>query len=77
MFLVVAAIWTFWAVQSVPNATSPPGLTIDVTGHEWWWAAHYRSNDASREFTTANDLVIPVGTPVQVNLQSSDVIHSF
>jgi cytochrome c oxidase subunit II len=77
VFLVVAAIWTFWAVQSVTNANSPPGLTIDVTGHEWWWEAHYRSNDASREFTTANDLVIPVGTPVQVNLQSSDVIHSF
>ena len=75
--LLGAAIWTFWAVRSVTNATTPPGLIIDVTGHQWWWEAHYRSNDPSREFTTANDLVIPVGVPVQVNLGSSDVIHSF
>jgi cytochrome c oxidase subunit 2 len=77
VFLLGAAIWTLWAVRSVTNATTPPGLIIDVTGHQWWWEAHYRSNDPSREFTTANDLVIPVGVPVQVNLHSSDVIHSF
>jgi cytochrome c oxidase subunit 2 len=74
---LAAAIWTFWAVQSVTNANPPPGLIIDVTGHEWWWEAHYRSDKPSREFTTANDLVIPVGVPVQLNLRSGDVIHSF
>ena len=77
VFLLGSAIWTLSAVRSVTNATTPPALTIDVTGHEWWWEAHYHSNNPSREFTTANDLVIPVGVPVQVNLRSSDVIHSF
>jgi cytochrome c oxidase subunit 2 len=77
VFLLGAAIWTLWAVRTVTNATTPPGLIIDVTGHQWWWEAHYRSNDPSREFTTANDIVIPVGVPVQVHLGSGDVIHSF
>ena len=77
LFLLGAAIWTFLTVQTVTNAATPPALTIDVTGHQWWWEARYRSDDPSRQFSTANDLVIPVGVPVQVNLQSADVIHSF
>jgi cytochrome c oxidase subunit II len=77
MFLVAAAIWTLWAVQNITNANIRPGLIIDVTGHQWWWEAHYRSDEPSREFTTANDIVIPTGVPVQVHVLSSDVIHSF
>ncbi len=77
VFLLAAAIWTLWTVQSVTNASTPPAVVIDVTGHQWWWSARYRSDVPSREFMTANDLVIPVGVPVQINLRSSDVIHSF
>ena len=77
IFLLAAAIWTLRTVQSVTNASTPPAVVIDVTGHQWWWSARYRSDLPSREFTTANDLVIPVGVPVQINLRSSDVIHSF
>ena len=77
LVLLGAAIWTLWAAQTVTNASTPAGLTIDVTGHQWWWEARYRSDARSREFTTANELVIPVGVPVQVNLRSNDVIHTF
>jgi len=76
VFLVASAVWTLATVQ----ATLPPahpGLTVDVAGQEWWWAVKYESSDPSRQFTTANQLVIPVGVPVQVNLTSKDVIHSF
>lgn len=77
LVLLGAAIWTLWAAQTVTKASTPAGLTIDVTGHQWWWEARYRSDDPSREFTTANELAIPVGVPVQVNLRSNDVIHTF
>jgi len=77
LVLLGAAIWTLWAAQTVTNASTPAGLTIDVTGHQWWWEARYQSDDRSREFTTADELVIPVGVPVQVNLRSNDVIHTF
>lgn len=53
------------------------GITIEVTGHQWWWEVRYMNVDASSIFTTANEIHIPVGVPVSLSLRSSDVIHSF
>lgn len=52
-------------------------LTIEVTGHQWWWEFRYRDTVPSNWLTTSNELHIPVGRPVQFVLQSTDVIHSF
>lgn len=76
VLLLVAAVWTLVAVRNVTRPAAA-GLVIDVTGHQWWWEVHYRSEQPSRQFTTANEFVIPVGVLVQVNLRSADVIHSF
>ncbi len=76
VFLIGSAIWTLATVHSI-GQPAHAGLTVDVIGQEWWWAAKYPSADPAREFTTANQLVIPVGVPVQINLTSRDVIHSF
>ena len=51
-------------------------LTIKVTGHQWWWQFEYEDAQPSRTFTTANEIHIPVGEPVRLKLESSDVIHS-
>ena len=53
------------------------GLSIEVTGHQWWWEARYNDVDASNIFTTANEIHIPVGVPVLFTLHGGDVIHSF
>jgi len=53
------------------------GVTIRITGHQWWWEVRYEDPQPDRTFTTANEIHIPVGTPVTVKLTSSDVIHSF
>src|ERR1051325_1247422 len=53
------------------------GLNVDVTGHQWWWEVRYKDVDASNIFITANEIHIPVGVPVLLNLQGADVIHSF
>jgi cytochrome c oxidase subunit 2 len=55
----------------------PHGLTIKVTGHQWWWQVNYESHDASQTFETANEIHIPVGQPVKLDFESPDVIHSF
>lgn len=47
---------------------------ITVTGHQWWWEVRY---NGANVFTTANEIHIPAGRPVTIELQSSDVIHSF
>ncbi len=51
--------------------------TIRVIGHQWWWEIHYIAQPASRQFTTANEIHIPVGKPIDIELDSADVIHSF
>ena len=53
------------------------GLHIEITGKQWWWDVRYDDPDPSRVFTTANEIHIPVGTPVVLTLKSADVIHSF
>jgi cytochrome c oxidase subunit II len=52
-------------------------ITIEVTGHQWWWEANYADTSAHGRFETANEIHIPVGEPVLFLLSSQDVIHSF
>lgn len=75
--LLGSAIWTLITVNSIGEPSQAGALSIDVIGQEWWWGVKYRSSDPTREFMTANQLVIPVNVPVQLNLTSRDVIHSF
>jgi cytochrome c oxidase subunit 2 len=77
VFLLGSAVWTLATVNSIREPAQAKALSIDVVGQEWWWAVKYHSGDPAREFITANQLVIPVGVPVQINLTSTDVIHSF
>jgi cytochrome c oxidase subunit 2 len=53
------------------------GLTVRVRGHQWWWELQYTDPDPSRGFYTANEIHVPVGEPVKLQLESTDVIHSF
>ena len=48
-------------------------LRIEVTGYRWWWDVRYPDADV----VTANEIHIPVGQPVEIGLESADVIHSF
>lgn len=50
---------------------------IRVIGHQWWWELHYLSGGPSEHFITANEIHIPVGRPVDIVLETGDVIHSF
>ena len=46
---------------------------IEVVGHQWWWEVRYPAEG----ITTANEMHMPVGRPVALQLTSADVIHSF
>ena len=54
-------------------AASSTRLTIEVIGHQWWWEVRYPGTRA----VTANEIHIPVRTPVRVEVRTADVIHSF
>ncbi len=64
------------ALGTLGEAAGEP-LSIKVIGHQWWWELQYQNNDVSQMVTTANELHLPVGHPVQLTLESRDVIHSF
>ncbi|MGZ4353075.1 MAG: cytochrome c oxidase subunit II [Gaiellaceae bacterium] len=48
-------------------------LTVEVTGHQWFWTVSYPGTRA----VTANEIHIPTRTRVDVVVHTSDVIHSF
>lgn len=51
---------------------------IKIIGHQWWWEVQYMGDGRpSQMFTTANEIHIPVGHAVNIELRSQDVIHSF
>jgi cytochrome c oxidase subunit 2 len=52
-------------------------LTLDVTGHQWWWEVLYEDPNPNKQVVTANEIHVPVGVPIQIKLRSVDVIHSF
>ena len=52
-------------------------LTIKVRGLQWWWAVEYFGSKPELRFETANEIHIPVGRNVRVQLEGLDVIHSF
>jgi cytochrome c oxidase subunit 2 len=73
LLLLAADVFTSRALARMPLREA---VNIELIGHQWWWEARYRDDDPSREFSTANELHIPVGRPVVVTLRSNDVIHS-
>jgi cytochrome c oxidase subunit 2 len=75
--LMVLAAWTMQTIAAVSMPEGKTAFTIRVTGYEWWWRVRYEDREPARTFTTANEIHIPVGVPVRLEIESSDVIHSF
>ena len=52
-------------------------LRVRVTGEMWWWRVAYLDAAGRPQWYDANELHIPAGQPVVLELESGDVIHSF
>jgi cytochrome c oxidase subunit 2 len=74
--LAACTIWILVVLGEVMHPASAPKLTLQVAAHQWWWEVRYL-DPGGEAFTTANEIHIPVGQPVRVELTSADVIHSF
>jgi cytochrome c oxidase subunit 2 len=68
--ITVPTVKSIWKFQTGAPANA---LQIDVIGHQWWWEFKYPEFNVS----TANELYLPIGRPVNFTLRSFDVIHSF
>lgn len=70
-------VYNLRTLSAVTRPPATPDLTVEVTGHQWWWEVRYPSDDPDRVVETANEIHIPVGRPVRFTVRSADVIHSF
>lgn len=59
-------------MAALAQPDEPASMTVEVVGHDWWWEARYDGG-----IVTANEIHIPAGQPVRVELTTDDVIHSF
>jgi cytochrome c oxidase subunit 2 len=73
VILLVVFGATVRAMRFVPTSAPAEALVIEVVGHQFWWEVRYP--DAG--VTVRDELHLPVGRPVNLQLTSADVIHSF
>jgi cytochrome c oxidase subunit 2 len=64
-------------LAAVTRAPGHPAATVQVVGHQWWWEVRYLGAGPDQLATTANEIHLPLGRPVRVELTTGDVIHSF
>jgi cytochrome c oxidase subunit 2 len=68
--------WNYKTPESHPEA-----VRIEVNAHQWAWDVRYPGNDGvfktKDDVVLLNDMRVPVGIPVIVQMASVDVLHSF
>jgi cytochrome c oxidase subunit 2 len=75
IIVVLVAIPTMrvnFAIGVRPELTEDD-IHVKVTGYQWWWAFEY----PELGIVTANELYIPRGRRVVLDLRSGDVLHGF
>ena len=76
LLLAVVAVPSIAAIFNTANSPDPAdegGLVIEAVGHQWWFEFRYPDSGV----VTANEMHIPVGEAINLELDSIDVIHSF
>jgi cytochrome c oxidase subunit 2 len=69
-------IYGLAVVQAGADRADNAATRIIVVGEQWWWRVFYEDEQGGR-IASANELRLPVGRPVEIALETADVIHSF
>jgi cytochrome c oxidase subunit 2 len=77
VILVVLTAASVIADRGLTTPSGPGAIEVDVIGHRFWWDFRYRHVTPSQWVNSPNELHVPIGVPVVLNVQSTDVIHSF
>ena len=75
---VLILIFFFYQTLTTMNAVSPSvpkdrQPDIVITGHQWWWEVDYPGANV----VTANEVHLPVGKRLLMQMRSADVIHDW
>ena len=79
-FVVLSALLVYGLLilksgETLISSGEPP-VRISVIGEQWWWRILYRHEDG-QVTESANELRIPAGRLIELELSTADVIHSF
>ncbi|ENH98359.1 cytochrome c oxidase subunit II [Gracilibacillus halophilus YIM-C55.5] len=74
ILLIVIAVPTITATYDLADTSDQEdAININVQGEQFWWHFEY----ANEGLQASQDLYIPTGEKVYLNMESTDVIHSF
>jgi cytochrome c oxidase subunit 2 len=70
--------WFFIQSVGTARAVAPSGENagrpdVIITGHQWWWEVSYPEYGV----ITANEVHLPVGKHIRMEMRSGDVIHDW
>ncbi len=74
--IVILALLFGFMIHTIQVADPPLSgekPEIRVVGHQWWWEIDYLQSGV----VTANELHIPTGRPILIDIEAADVIHDF
>jgi cytochrome c oxidase subunit 2 len=71
------ALTSFLTDRALVRAADTPQVTLKITAHQWWWEVEYTDPEPSRRVRCANEIHLPAGESVHLELAADDVIHSF
>lgn len=65
--------YTIYTLAALQDPQGPAAVHVQIVGRRWWWDASY----PDQGITSPNELLhLPLGKPVQIRLESADVISS-
>ncbi len=71
-------IWFFYETVSTMKFVAPSSPAnsqpdVIITAHQWWWEVTYPSSNV----IAANEVHLPAGKPLLMEMRSADVIHDW
>jgi cytochrome c oxidase subunit 2 len=75
--LAVIFVVTLKNMSAFPLHHAEGDPQIRVVGHQWWFEVEYLMGGLPQRVKTSTEIHIPVGHPIDIALETRDVIHSF
>jgi cytochrome c oxidase subunit 2 len=76
VFISALQVMSTFPMAHAAHLETTPAM-VRVEGRQWWFNAEYLLPGTNLHVNAPSELHIPVGQPIEIALESRDVIHSF